>query len=188
MPAPSPSLANQLLIAVPTLDDPNFARAVALVCQHDDKGAMGLVVNRPSDMLMGELLQQIHVDTRDETLRMHHVLAGGPMHGERGFVLHDGDARWDSSLPLGNGLSLTTSRDVLESLARGEGPAHSLVALGCAGWAAGQLEQELAENSWITVDAAPDLLFDVPLDQRWQAAAGRLGVDLMHMTGYSGRA
>lgn len=182
------SLANQLLVAAPALEDPNFSRSVTLICQHDQNGAMGIVVNRPSDMLLGELLQQIQVTTGDETLRMHHVLAGGPVHPERGFVLHDGEQDWDSSFALGNGLALTTSRDVLESLASGTGPERALVALGCASWGPGQLEQEITENSWITVPADNELLFTTPLESRWQAAAGRLGVDLMQMTGYSGRA
>lgn len=182
------SLANQLLVAVPALEDPTFSRSVTLICQHDQNGAMGIVVNRPSDMLLGELLQQIQVTTGDEILRMHHVLAGGPVHPERGFVLHDGEQDWDSSFALGNGLALTTSRDVLESLASGTGPQRALVALGCASWGPGQLEQEITENSWITVPSDNDLLFTTPLESRWQAAAGRLGVDLMQMAGYSGRA
>ena len=188
MPAVPAFFANQLLVASPVLEDPEFARSVTLVCQHDQNGAMGIMVNRPSDMLLGELLQQIQVTTGDEILRMHHVLAGGPVHPERGFVLHDGAQDWDSSFNLGNGLALTTSRDVLESLASGTGPENALVALGCASWGPGQLEQEITENSWITVPADNDLLFSTPLESRWQAAAGRLGVDLMQMAGYSGRA
>ncbi|QYR53464.1 YqgE/AlgH family protein [Lysobacter soyae] len=182
------SLANQLLVAVPSLDDPAFSQSVALVCQHDSNGAMALVVNRPSDMLMGELLQQIEVRTENETLRMHHVLQGGPVHIERGFVLHAGEAAWESSVALGNGLALTTSRDILESIANGTGPEQSLIALGYASWAPGQLEQELADNSWIVVNADKQLLFEVPIEDRWRTATGRLGFDPIQMTGYSGRA
>ncbi|WP_147652483.1 YqgE/AlgH family protein [Vulcaniibacterium gelatinicum] len=183
---PTP-LANQLLIALPTLHDPNFARTVALICQHDSEGAMGIVVNRRSEYTLGEVLRQMGIETGDEALQAQPVLAGGPVHPERGFVLHDGGP-WDSSLEIADGLYLTTSRDVLEAMARGEGPAHALIALGCAGWGAGQLEHELTEDSWLTVPADPELLFEVPLEARWQAAAGRIGVDLRKLADYSGHA
>lgn len=182
------SLANQLLVALPALGDPQFARSVTLVCQHDAEGAMGVMVNRPSEYTLGEVLRQMGIDCDDEALRARPVLSGGPVHPERGFVLHDGGAAWDSTLGIADGLSVTTSRDVLEAIARGDGPAHAIVALGCAGWGAGQLEQELVENSWLTVPADADLLFNVPLPLRWQASAGRLGVDLAHMADYSGHA
>lgn len=182
------TLANQLLVALPALGDPQFARSVTLVCQHDAEGAMGVMVNRASEYTLGEVLRQMGIDCDDEALRAQPVLAGGPVHPERGFVLHDGEGTWDSTLAIADGLSVTTSRDVLEAIARGDGPAHALVALGCAGWGAGQLEQELVENSWLTVPADADLLFTVPLPLRWQAAAGRLGVDLAHMADYSGHA
>ena len=181
-------LASQLLIALPALADPNFARSVALICQHDGEGAMGVVVNRPSEYTVGEVLQQMGIDSDDETLRAQVVLAGGPVHPERGFVLHDGSREWDSTLAISEQLFVTTSRDILEAMARGEGPAHAVVALGCAGWGAGQLEQELTENSWLTVPAEPDLLFALPLGARWQAAASRIGVDLLNMADHSGHA
>jgi len=187
MSAPATHLNRQLLIALPALSDPNFSRGVALICQHDDNGAMGVMVNRPSEYTLGEVLNQMGIDTADETLRGQPVLSGGPVHPERGFVIHDGQG-WDSSLDLGDGLYLTTSRDVLEAMAQGLGPRRALVALGCAGWGAGQLEFEIGENSWITVPADDELLFDLPLEQRWQAAAGRIGVDLFRLTDYSGHA
>jgi putative transcriptional regulator len=179
-------LASQLLIALPALADPTFARSVALICQHDGEGAMGVVVNRPSEYTVGEVLQQMGIESDDEKLRSQIVLAGGPVHPERGFVLHDGDRGWDSTLAVSEHLFVTTSRDILEAMARGEGPAHAVIALGCAGWGAGQLEQELTENSWLTVPADPDLLFRMPLGARWQAAAGRIGVDLVNLADYSG--
>ena len=147
MPVP---LTNQLLIALPTLEDSNFARTVALICQHDDDGAMGIVVNRPSEYTLGDVLGQMGFETTDERLRVQAVLAGGPVHPERGFVLHDGGTEWDSSMRIADGLVLTTSRDILQALARGEGPEHAILALGCAGWGEGQLEQELTEYSWLT--------------------------------------
>ena len=183
----SPSLANQLLVALPSLADPNFARSVTLLCQHDGDGAMGVMVNRASEYTLGEVLDQMGIATGDDELRAQQVLAGGPVHPERGFVLHDGHA-WDSSLEIADNLFLTTSRDVLEALASGSGPRSATIALGCAGWGAGQLEQELAETSWLTVPADREVLFSLPLLARWQAAAAQIGVDLARMADYSGHA
>lgn len=188
MSAPQDNLANHLLVALPALADPNFSRTVALVCQHDDDGAMGVVVNRPSEYTLGQVLAQMGIDSVDAALCARPVLHGGPVHQERGFVIHDGDRGWDSSLKVGEGLYLTTSRDVLEAMAAGEGPANAVLALGCAGWGAGQLEHELAENTWLTVPADKELLFGLPLDSRWQTAAHRIGVDLFRLAGYSGHA
>lgn len=182
------SFANQLLIALPALADPNFARSVTLICQHDADGAMGIVVNRTSEYTLGDVLQQMQIASDDERLCAQAVLAGGPVHPERGFVLHDGGHAWDSSMSIADGLYVTTSRDILEAMARGEGPVHATVALGCAGWGAGQLEHELVENSWLTAPADAELLFATPVEQRWQGAAGRIGVDLSRMADYSGHA
>ncbi|WMJ68105.1 YqgE/AlgH family protein [Stenotrophomonas sp. 24(2023)] len=182
----STSLADHLLVALPSLTEAPFARSVALICQHDGNGAMGVVVNQPSEYTVGEVLAQMDIRTSDERLRSRMVLNGGPVHPERGFVIHDDAREWDSSLAVGEGLYLTTSRDILEAMARGEGPANALVTLGCAGWGAGQLEGELAENSWLTVPADAGILFDVPLEERWQGAAARIGVDLFRLTDYSG--
>jgi putative transcriptional regulator len=187
MEAPA-TLANQLLIASPALADPNFSRSVALVCQHDEEGAMGVVVNRASEYTLGEVFRQMGIDSDDAGLKARPVLAGGPVHPERGFVIHDGAREWDSSLAIADGLYVTTSRDVLEAMARGDGPASATVALGCAGWGAGQLEHELVENSWLTVPADAEVLFTLPLEARWQAAAGRIGVDLARMADYAGHA
>ena len=184
---PSP-LSNHLLVALPSLHDPHFARSVTLVCQHDADGAMGVMVNRASEYTLGEVLQQMGIASDSDALQSQIVLAGGPVHPERGFVLHDGDREWDSSLAVGGGLYLTTSRDVLEAMARGEGPVQATVALGCAGWGSGQLEQELVEDSWLLVPVAPAIVFDLPLEQRWQAAAGSIGVDLVNVASHSGHA
>ena len=184
---PTP-LANQLLIALPALADSNFARSVALICQHDADGAMGIVVNRASEYTLGEVLGQMGLEGGDETMRAQPVLAGGPVHPERGFVLHDGGMQWDSTLAITDQLFLTTSRDILEAMARGEGPDNAIVALGCAGWGSGQLEHELTENDWLTAPADAELLFELPLDARWQAAAGRIGVDFAHLADYAGHA
>ena len=180
--------SNQLLVALPALDDPNFARSVALICQHDEAGAMGVVVNRASEYTLGDVLAQMNLETRDAALSGQIVLNGGPVHPERGFVLHDGQREWDSTLVIGEGLALTTSRDILEAMAEGEGPQHVVVALGCAGWGAGQLEYELGENSWLTAPVDAELLFALPLEQRWQAAGDRIGVDITRITDYIGHA
>jgi len=183
-----PTLTNQLLIALPGLADPNFSRSVTLVCQHDAAGAMGVVVNRPSEYTLGEVFRQMGIESDDEALCARPVVAGGPVHPERGFVLHDGDREWASSLEIAEGLYVTTSRDVLEAMARGEGPPSATVALGCAGWGAGQLEYELVENAWLTAPADHELLFRLPLEARWRAAAGRIGVDLKRLADYAGHA
>ncbi|WP_422507723.1 YqgE/AlgH family protein [Stenotrophomonas sp. GZD-301] len=182
----STSLAHHFLVALPSLSDPPFARSVALICQHDDNGAMGVLVNQPSEYTLGEVLAQMEIPTEDGALRGQIVLNGGPVHPERGFVIHDDARPWDSSLNVGQGVYLTTSRDILEAMARGEGPRNALVTLGCAGWSEGQLESELADNSWLTVPADEELLFSTPLEQRWQGAASRIGVDLFRLTDYSG--
>ncbi|KAF1712948.1 YqgE/AlgH family protein [Pseudoxanthomonas sacheonensis] len=188
MSAISAKFSNQLLIALPALNDPHFARSVALICQHDEEGAMGVVVNRASEYTLGDVLAQMNLEVRDPALGNQIVLNGGPVHPERGFVLHDGGRQWDSTLAIGDGLALTTSRDILEAMAEGAGPEHVVVALGCAGWGAGQLEYELGENSWLTAPADYELLFALPLEQRWQAAGGRIGVDITRVTDYSGHA
>lgn len=182
------TFSNQLLIALPALHDPHFERGVALICKHDEDGAMGVVVNRASEYTLGEVLGQMSLAAHDDQMARQLVLSGGPVLPERGFVLHDGDRQWDSTLAIGGGLSLTTSRDILEAMAGGHGPQHVVVALGCAGWGAGQLEFELGENSWLTAPVDTELLFDMPLEQRWQAAGGRIGVDMTRMTDYSGHA
>lgn len=188
MPIATTPLKNQLLIALPSLAGSEFERSVTLLCQHDEDGAMGVVINRPSEYTLGDVFAQMAIDSDDAALSGQVVLAGGPVHPQRGFVLHDGGLQWDSSLRIGDGLFLTTSRDILAAMARGAGPEHAIVALGCAGWGTGQLEQELGENSWLTAPADAELVFQVPLDARWNAAAGRIGVDFAHLADYTGHA
>lgn len=181
-------LANHFLIAVPALDDPNFARSLTLLCQHDENGAMGILINRLSDYTVGDVLKQMNISTQNPQLAALPVLAGGPVHPERGFVLHDDPRDWASTLRIHGNLAVTTSRDILEAMAAGEGPEHAVVALGCAGWEAGQLEGELTDNSWLTAPADDAIVFKVPVEERWQAAAASLGVDLNQLTDYVGHA
>ncbi|HQZ30607.1 MAG TPA: YqgE/AlgH family protein [Arenimonas sp.] len=184
--ADTPCFTDHFLIAMPGLEDPNFHRSVTLVCQHDASGAMGIVINRMADYTLGELLDQLQLPTRDEQLAGRVIVAGGPVHPDRGFVLHDDPREWSSTLHLGRGLAVTTSRDILAAMAQGDGPRNALVALGYAGWSAGQLEDELAQNSWLTVPADPAIVFDTPLEERWHAAARALGVDLSRLADYAG--
>lgn len=182
-------LGNHFLVALPSLADPNFSRSVTLLCQHTAEGAMGLVLNRPSDYRLGEVLDQMQIHTEDAALAAMPVLIGGPVQPERGFVLHEpGADTWDSTFQISDELCLTTSRDVLAAMARGAGPGRALVALGYAGWDGGQLEQELQDNAWLAVVADRAILFETPLDQRWSAAARLMGVDLTLLTDYSGHA
>jgi putative transcriptional regulator len=182
------SLANHFLIAVPMMDDPHFARGVTLLCEHNEHGAMGLLVNRPSEYCLGEVLEQMLIETRLAAIADSLVLTGGPVLPDRGFVLHDDAREWPSTLRFGDGMGVTTSREILDAVARGDGPRRFLVMLGYASWEAGQLEQELADNAWLTVAADAAVVFETPLEERWQAAASRLGVDLGRLAGYSGRA
>lgn len=184
-----PSLVNHLLIAMPGMDDPNFSGSVALICHHGEEGAMGLILNRPSDLLFGEILAQMGISGQAEAFAERPVLLGGPVAPERGFVLHSPDAGpWDSTLVISEQLHLTTSRDILQALARGEGPSHALLTLGYAGWAQHQLEAELGQNAWLSVPASTDIIFQVPIAQRWQAATRLIGIDPAALTGYGGHA
>lgn len=182
------SLVGTLLVAMPAMDDPRFARSVVLVCQHGSDGAMGLVINRLAEYHLRDVFEQMQIAVKRAPLLEQPVLQGGPVHSDRGFVLHDGEREWDSSLRVGSSLAITTSRDVLEALARDEGPARFLLALGYAGWGEGQLESELSDNAWLTVPADADLLFEVPLEQRWTIANSRLGFDPSNLAGYAGHA
>jgi len=188
MSIPLHNLANHLLIALPTLHDGPFARSVTLICHHDAHGAMGIVVNQPSNFMLGEILAQMSISPCDERLMTTPVLHGGPVHTERGFVIHDDHRPWSSTRAIGEDLFLTTSRDILRAMADGTGPDNALVVLGCAGWEAGQLETELSQDVWLTSLADTQLLFDTPYDERWLGAAAHMGVDLFHLASYSGHA
>lgn len=171
-------LTNHFLIAMPGLKDAHFARSLTYICEHSAQGAMGITINRPANLTLGEIFDQLAIQAVDEALNRTPVYQGGPVQGERGFVLHSDNKRWDSTLSVAPGISVTTSRDILEAIAQGRGPNGFLMALGYAGWTAGQLEQELTQNSWLSGPADPGIIFTTPVEQRLNRAALRLGVDL----------
>lgn len=182
-------LSDQLLIAMPTLADPNFSRAVTYICQHNEAGALGITINRASELKVGDVLDQLDIECLDPLWAEQQVLMGGPVHTDRGFVLHrDNGQTWKSSFPVTKEISLTTSRDILEALAIGEGPDLALLALGYAGWGAGQLESEMLSNSWLNSDADEQILFRSPLNDRWHHAAARLGINIETITDVAGHA
>ena len=181
-------LTNQLLIAMPALADPNFNRTVTLICEHTDQGALGIVINRPLGVRLSAIFEQLSLDGCDEQASSQIVLQGGPVQQERGFVLHDDARTWDSTLRIAERMSVTTSRDILVAMAKGEGPDHALVALGYAGWAPGQLEREMGENAWLSVKSTPEIIFHTPFEQRWEAAAKLIGIDFGRLSSEAGHA
>ncbi|MGD9355953.1 MAG: YqgE/AlgH family protein [Chromatiales bacterium] len=182
------NLTNHFLIAMPGLQDPNFEKSVTYICEHSEDGAMGIVINNPLSIPVSEILEQLDIDEKASGIPDNPIYLGGPVNGERGFVLHDNDTEWDSTLRVKNGISVTTSRDILVSIASGTGPERSLIALGYAGWGSGQLEQELADNAWLAVPADEAIIFDLPPEERWNAAAAELGIDLALLSTDTGHA
>jgi putative transcriptional regulator len=184
------SLSNQFLIAMPELEDPNFSRTVTLICQHDENGALGVIINRTADSLsINDVLRQFSLP-KPESGHLGHqpIYVGGPVHNELGLVLHRGLGGWQSTLKVGSQLGLTSSRDVLEAIAHSGGPDDCLLVLGYAGWGAGQLDFEIQQNAWLTVPADPRIIFEVEVEQRWAQAATSLGVDMTTLSTGAGHA
>ncbi len=181
-------LGNQFLIAMPALADPNFFQTVTYLCEHTDQGAMGIIINRPLNLQLGELLEHLQIPVETSGIAERPLYAGGPVEKERGFVIHSPVGQWEATIKVTDTVGITTSRDILQALAKGEGPAQMLVALGYAGWGAGQLEQEIGSNAWLSGPADPRVLFHTPDEQRWAAAARLLGVDLSLLSGEAGHA
>ncbi len=184
----STNLTNQFLIAMPSMQDMNFSQTVTYICEHTDEGAMGIVVNRPTNLHLNDILDQLDITDIDLKSGEEYIYIGGPVQPERGFVLHDDGHDWDSTLKITEGISVTTSKDILESIAAGKGPSLHLVALGYAGWASGQLEDEISANTWLSGPADSQIIFSTPAEQRWKAAAQLLGVDLNLLSGDTGHA
>ncbi|MCB1864303.1 MAG: YqgE/AlgH family protein [Chromatiales bacterium] len=176
------------LIAMPGMRDPRFQHTVTYICEHNENGAMGIVVNRLLDMRLGDLLSHMDIEAPESLISDAPIHQGGPVQTERGFVLHRPAQAWDSTLRITDEIAVTTSRDILEAIAHGDGPDDRLVALGYAGWGPGQLEQEFLDNAWLSGPADNAILFEVPVDQRWQSAAGRLGIDIARLHGDAGHA
>jgi putative transcriptional regulator len=185
---PTPNFTRHFLIAMPAMADPRFSRTLTYVCEHNDSGALGIVVNKTTDMTLSSLFEQIDVPLSDVALRRTPVHYGGPVQVDRGFVLHRPLGNWQSTLAVDDDVGLTTSKDVLEAVARGEGPRDVIVSLGYAGWSAGQLEQEIAQNAWLTVAADPEVLFETPVDERLPAAMRLLGIDFSRLSDAVGHA
>lgn len=185
-------LADHFLIAMPSMLDPVFGGTVVYVCEHHAGGALGVIINKATDMTMDVLFErldlELEISPHSAVLPRAPVMFGGPVQGERGFVLHAPDTAYTSSLTVSDDIQLTTSRDVLEAVAEGHGPRRLLVTLGCAGWGAGQLEDEILRNGWLTVRADPGILFDLPVEQRFVAAMNLLGIDPTMLTGEAGHA
>ncbi|MAL98815.1 MAG: YqgE/AlgH family protein [Alteromonadaceae bacterium] len=179
------SLRGQLLIAMPSLRGSEFGGAVMYICDHTEDGALGIVINRPLELRLDELLEQMDL-AEVESDRL--VFSGGPVQLERGFVLHRGERRWQHSQVVASDICLTTSRDILDAIGQGEGPEEFLMALGYAGWSPGQLEEEIAGNVWLNCDADADLLFSVPWEQRLETALNRMGVDPSQLSSSVGHA
>jgi len=191
------NLTNHFLIAMPGLEDPTFARSVVYVCEHSKDGALGLVINKPSDINLKGLFDKVALPLGRADLLLSPVFQGGPVHVDRGFVLHEptfpdnekpGESVYASTMSIPGGLEMTTSKDVLEALSTGAGPRKVLVSLGHSAWGEGQLESELGENSWLTVDADIGVIFDTPVEQRYDKALGLLGLQVWMLSPQAGHA
>jgi putative transcriptional regulator len=187
-------LTGHFIIAMPGLLDENFNHTVTYICEHDENGTFGITINRETDITVNEIIAQM--EAKNEKKIPHDqgssgsqsVYLGGPVQQGRGFILHRPLGNWNSTLKINDRMALTTSRDILEAIARNEGPKQSMIALGYAGWGAGQLEQELAANTWLSCPAEEQIIFNTPASKRWQAAADLLGVDLQLLSNESGHA
>jgi len=181
-------LTHQFLIAMPALADPNFFQTVIYIGEHNANGALGLVINRPLNLTLEQLLHHLKIATDRSDLAAMPVFHGGPVQPDQGFVLHNPVGHWGATLRVTDQIGITTSRDILQATARGEGPQSLLVTLGYAGWGPGQLEQEMVENAWLSGPADLDILFHTPSDQRWLAAAALLGINLNLLSTDAGHA
>ncbi len=182
------SLTGHFLIAMPNLADPNFFHTVTYLCEHSPAGAMGLVINRPLDLDLGELAEQLDIEVTEPGMAQVPIYQGGPVQTDRGFVLHTPQGEWDNTLIVTPDIALTVSQDILESIAQGVGPEQFLITLGYAGWGEGQLEDELAANAWLNGPADHGIIFNTPVESRWPAAAAHLGVDLSQLSNDIGHA
>ena len=185
------NLTHHFLIAMPGLEDASFARSVVYLCEHSERGALGLIINKPTDMTMEVLFDRIDLKLAagsDTPIINEPIMFGGPVQDDRGFVLHTPGAHYSSSLTVTDEIAFTTSIDVLEAVAKGDGPERMLVSIGYSGWSPGQLEDEIGRNGWLTVGASADILFDFPIEQRYVAAIKLLGIDPLMLASEAGHA
>jgi putative transcriptional regulator len=182
------SLTGHLLIAMPSMMDPNFHHTVTFVCEHNEHGALGLIINRPLDIDLDDVFEQLSLPKTSDEIANTPILRGGPVEQQRGFVIHESTDEWESTASVKDSIRVTTSQDILTAMASGSGPKRALVVLGYAGWAAGQLEYEMAENAWLSAPASAHIVFETPFEQRWQEAAGILGIDLATISTEAGHA
>jgi putative transcriptional regulator len=182
------NLTNHFLIAMPGMADPYFSKTLTFICEHNDKGALGVVVNKPIDLTLGNLFEQVEIPLQDDALSAQSVYFGGPVQVDRGFVLHQPQGSWQSTLKIDSDIGFTTSKDILQAMARGEGPGRQMVTLGYAGWGAGQLEDEIKRNGWLTVGADADVIFGLPAEQRLATAMGMLGLNYGNLSDEAGHA
>lgn len=185
---PEFNLTHHFLVAMPTVQEGAFAGALTYICEHDENGALGIVVNRPLDLTLGEMFEQIDIPLQQSELSKSQIHFGGPVQTERGFVLHEPKGDWESTLHINDKLALTSSKDILEAIGEDRGPRHMIVTLGYAGWDQGQLEHEITENVWLTVPASEHILFELPPEQRLPAAMSLLGIDYSSLVEEAGHA
>jgi len=182
------SLSGHFLIAMPSLADGHFNQSVTYLCEHDENGCFGIVLNNPTDISLQQVLNEMKIEGHSQQSDKKRIHLGGPVETGRGFVLHSPVGKWQSSLKINDTLALTTSKDIMQALANNEGPEQVIIALGYAGWAAGQLEQEMAANSWLSCPAEQQIIFDTPADKLWQTAANIIGIDMQLLSQDSGHA
>jgi len=188
MPKSHDNLVDQYLLATPNIQDPLFASSVVYMCEHSEEGSMGVVVNHLSDQTLKNIFKQLDIECDNPIILDQPVYIGGPVKLQQGFVLHDSVASWDKTINIGSNIYLTSSRDILEAIARDQGPDHYLVLLGFSGWSAGQLEQELQDNSWLTARSNSTITFNENSDEKWQLAFDTLGFDLDSLSPTTGNA
>jgi len=170
------------------MQDPNFVGTVSYICEHNKNGAIGIVINRPLPLVLADVLDQLDITMKDKTTHDQAIVFGGPLHQERGFVIHQPVGQWDSSYDTGGEITVTTSRDILEAIAKDKGPEKVLVSLGYSGWGADQLEVELSQNAWIHCPVDPDIIFQTPFHKRWKEALAVLGIDPGFLSSEAGHA
>lgn len=181
-------LQGQFLIAMPNLADPYFEQSVTLICQHNDEGCFGLTINRPIQVTVTELFEQLNIPVENESLKGLKALSGGPVQPEQGFVIHDKETEktWENTLQVTDDLFVTASRDILFDIAANKGPENFLLTLGCASWMAGQMEAEVLNNSWLNCDANSKIIFDTPYKQRWNGAVEKMGINAAFISDVAG--